>query len=184
MPQGRGIAKVKAFTMMEVAVSMAITAIVISMSYTIYAIISKGYINFNRQSDEFATLIQLDNLLKRDFSEASLLVLIPGGLLVQKDSNRVMYVFKEDAVIRKSSIRDTFKVIALQKSYLFEGLPVNNALENINVGKITLDTLALERSRIDELKLLVRFREENIPYTYYKRYSSTNLMQRKAHAFH
>lgn len=169
---------------MEMAVSLAVAAIVIIITYTAYRIISKGYLDFNKRNQDLEMLIRLDELLKRDFDQAELIVQIPAGLLIQKDNSNVIYELMESSIVRKSSIIDTFKVKIREKLFSFEGSPVYAVVKLSENPNPETDISGLENSRVDRLDLTLEFKEENISSTYQKIYSSTDLIQRKANAIH
>ncbi|MBC7913519.1 MAG: prepilin-type N-terminal cleavage/methylation domain-containing protein [Pyrinomonadaceae bacterium] len=175
--------RVKAFTIVELSVSMAVSAIVIMMAYTVYTILGKGYRDFNVKNQEFSVLLRADEVLKRDFSDAGMILLTDRGILIKKDDLEIInYYFNDNEIIRKSTTIDTFKVKASQKDYSFESNPVYKNIEASKTEIAITDTLVLENSRIDEMKLIIIFRNELIPFSYHKHYSSLDLSNRKAHA--
>lgn len=167
---------------MELTVSMLVAAIVVMIAYTAYRIISNGYLDFTKKNQELGILISLDGLLKKDFGQATLVLQIAEGVYIQKERSQVLYKFYPGEIIRESVITDTFKVEVTERSALFEGSAVNGFSESAFSETLLQDTLRIEASRVDQLDLTIRFRSEDIPYSYHKAYSSQNLIQRKAHA--
>ncbi len=158
---------------MEVTIAMLVAAIVIGITYTAYAIISRSYMDFKTKNDGIAVLNRVDQLLKRDFEQADRIVGSGNEILIDKaDRARVNYEFDADVVIRKSVAIDTFKVKTGDIKITFEGV-VNNQRE---MEESSATALA------DELSFTVSFQHENIPYHYHKTYSSLNLIQRNPHA--
>ena len=162
--------KVKAFTIIEITISMLIAAIVIGIGYTAFLIISGSYRSFRQKSEDLESLIQLDRLLKKDFAGADSIFKTANGLQFRRNRDSVQYDFQPDFIIRNSTITDTFKFQNQDVQPLFENQAVNSS--------------DVEQDRIDELNLTIVFRDEKIPYHYYKEYSSENLIERMNHALH
>lgn len=157
--------KVKAFTIMEVAITMLISAVLIGIAYTSYSIIIKSYNAFNNKSSKLAVLYTLDHLLKQDFDQAAFISKDETAIVFKKDSSLITYEFYPDLVTRKSTRIDSFKVQTDGLITNFESAPV---LGLAGSGEL---------ERIDELLFNVQFEKEKIPYHYTKIYSSENLIE-------
>lgn len=151
---------------MEVVIAMLLAAVVIAITYTVFTIVARSYSTYNIKNNNLAVLIRLDELLRRDFEKAEIINKTEIGLYCTNGDKVVAYEFRPDEVIRSSRISDTFKVNMQTVSFLFEHAPV--------IGPASGN----EKNRIDELQLYLLFEEKKITYSYYKRYSSQNLMQR------
>jgi prepilin-type N-terminal cleavage/methylation domain-containing protein len=156
-------AKVKAFTILEVSISMLIAAIVIGIAYSAYNILSHSYLEYNKKKQETGVVLQLNQLLKKDFIKSDLILDDQGIVVFRNNGDIIRYEFTPDYVIRTSQIIDTFKVKSQQLNLSFEGQPVDLTNE--------------DAIRIDEADFTVLFENRLIPYHYYKQYSSVNLMQ-------
>ena len=164
---------IKAFTIMEVTITMLIAAILMGITYTAFSIINKSYNSFNTKNKDMAELELLDELLRKDFDRAE---------LIQKDQNRIIlkradltlvkYEFNPDYIVRTFGRIDTFKFKTEAFSTSFEGQQVNESGPSA------------EENRLDELDINLLFGNEKIPYHYYKQYSSINLIQRNPNALH
>ena|ERR1700748_99759 len=165
-------AKIKAFTIMEVTITMLIAAILMGIIYTAYSIISRSYQSFHIKNKEMAEVNQLDKLLKKDFDRAEIIEKTADGVMVINSGNTVIYEFRQEAILRTAVLTDTFKVKPDSLSALFEGQP----LDEIRSSD--------ESNRIDELSFSLLLQNEKIPYHYLKLYSSVNLIQRHADALH
>lgn len=163
--------KIKAFTILEVTISMAISAIVIMITYTAYQIISKGYINFNDKNDGLAMLITLDNLLKQDFIQADAVLLSSNGFIFKKDSSKVIYELGDSLIVRKSTINDSFPVKIIKRAVSFNGLPVQ--IDHLKINEEHLNEI--ENYKFDQLDLTIKYKTEMINNTYIKTYSSSDL---------
>ena len=74
---------------MEVTIAMIVAGIVVMMSYTVFTIMGKSYLDFSKKNESIASLLLFDKVLKRDFSNARLIVLASDALLLKKDSSHI-----------------------------------------------------------------------------------------------
>ena len=162
--------RIKAFTILEVTITMLIAGLLIGITYTSYSIIIQSYHSFTSKNDDMAVLVTLDHLLKRDFTRADIITKTPNGINLAGAGNVVDYQFTPDFVIRSATRIDTFKV---------QTRDMNTSFENSPISEIT-DTE--EQSRVDQLDFTLIFQNEKIPYHYHKLYSSVNLIQRNPNA--
>lgn len=162
--------KIKAFTVMEVTVTMLVTAILIGIMYTSYSIIVKSYGGFNTKNDEMAALVSLDHVLKRDFERSESVYKTQDGIVLKKDDTMIDYVFTPDFIVRKAARADTFKVQTRDVTASFENMPLSEVQETE------------EQNRADVLGFTLTYKNEQIPYLYHKLYSSVNLIQRNPNA--
>lgn len=149
---------------------MLVAAILIGITYSVYSVISKSYISFNRKSEEMAIQLQLDKSLKKDFNQAEIIFKDTRGISFKSAEHAVTYIFEPDYIIRSEFNTDTFKVKAETMNTMFERKTIN---------EVSLDE---EQNKLDEFKLVILFKNEKIPYHYYKLYSSVNLIKRKPNA--
>ncbi|MDB5146187.1 MAG: hypothetical protein JWQ57_207 [Mucilaginibacter sp.] len=162
--------RVKAFTIMEVTITMLIASILMGITYTTYSIISRSYLSFNIKNKGMAELEQLDGLFKKDFDRAEIILKETGGISIKNTDRIVTYEFTPDFIVRTAGIADTFKIKTEEIMTSFEGLPVNEA------------SSTEEQNRLDELSFTLDYQNEKIPYYYHKQYSSVNLIQRNLNA--
>jgi len=159
--------KVKAFTIIEVTISMMIAAIVIGIAYTAYTIINKSYLSYNTKHEEIAVLLRLNELMTKDFDHADIVEKSDSGLTIKMGINVINYVLAPNYIVRTSGIADTFKVKTQQISTSFAAQPLT---------EVGTDE---EQNRVDELDMIVVYENKMFPYHYFKQYSSANLFQRK-----
>jgi Tfp pilus assembly protein PilE len=162
--------KVKAFTILEVTITMLITALLIGITYTSYSIIVKSYQSFDKKNNEMAVLATLDHLLKRDFDQAESIFKDQEGIALISINKTIKYQFKLDYILRIGARTDTFKV---------QTQDVNTAFENVSINEVQETE---EQNRIDELAFTLIYQNEKIPYHYVKLYSSVNLIFRNPDA--
>lgn len=151
--------KVRAFTLIEVTISMLIAAIVIVTTYTAYQIISQNYLNYVKKQNLIASFTIMDKLLRDDFLKANPIVKTDSGLEFHMDNGKVQYQFNDSLIIRNQyNLRlDTFNIVLHTINFTFEN-------EESGVGR-----------RIDLLSYLVTLDNETIPMSYRKMYSAQNL---------
>ncbi|MDB5008616.1 MAG: hypothetical protein JWP45_3009 [Mucilaginibacter sp.] len=159
--------KLKAFTILELTVTMLITALLIGITYTSYSIIVKSYRSFTLKNEDMGILISLDHVLKRDFDLADVILKTSDGLTLKSDQKIVKYTFNPDFITRESVKTDTFKVETQLVQTSFETILVNDIQD------------AEEQNRLDDLTFSLLYQNEKIPYHYHKNYSSINLILRK-----
>jgi Tfp pilus assembly protein PilE len=162
--------KVKAFTIMEVTITMLISAIVIGITYSAWSIVSQSYTAYQNKNEGLALLSRIDQLLAKDFAHAELISKTEDGVLLMSPSDTINYVFKPDFIVRASLVIDTFKVQNGGVTTLFESQPVS---------EVNPDG---EQNRVDELDFFILLKNGNIPYHYQKQYSSANLLGRNPNA--
>lgn len=162
--------KVKAFTILEVTITMLIAAILLGITYTSYSIVVKSYRSFTIKNDNMAVLISLDHLLKRDFGKATIVIKDADGIDLKNDQQLIKYSFNPDFIIRTSIRVDTFKVQTQDVITSFENVPLNEIQDTD------------EQNRLDEVSFTLLYQNEKIPYHYRKLYSSENLIQRNPNA--
>ncbi|HAL80964.1 MAG TPA: hypothetical protein DCO83_01020 [Mucilaginibacter sp.] len=162
--------KVKAFTIMEVTITMLITGLIIGITYTSYSIVIKSYHSFTIKNDNMAVLVGLDHVLKRDFDRADSILKDSAGITIKKNDVSIKYIFMPDFIVRNSVRNDTFKVQTQDVITTFE-----------NITNIEMQATA-EQNRIDGLDFTLMFQNEKIPCHYRKLYSSENLIERNPNA--
>jgi len=162
--------RVKAFTIIEVTITMLISAIVIGITYSVYSIVSYSYSSFNSKNENMAVVLRLDELLRKDFDRSQCIVKDTSGITFQAAGRLIKYKFDPDYILRIDLITDTFKVKPDTANVFFETKPINE-----------IETSA-EQNQIDELNLTLTSQNEKITYHYHKVYSSENLFTRKPDA--
>jgi predicted Zn-dependent peptidase len=162
--------KIPAFTIMEVTITMLISAIVIGITYTAFSIITRSYHSFDSKHKDMAAVLRLDELLQKDFNRAEIVLKDTNGIVLKDSSRIIKYRFNADYVLRIGIMVDTFKV---------KSDSVSTTFENTAVNETGTDE---EANRLDKLDLNITLQNEKIPYHYYKIYSSVNLINRNPNA--
>jgi hypothetical protein len=164
--------RIAAFTIMEVTITMLISALVIGITYSIFAIVSRSYQAFHRKNEEIANVLRLDGVLRKDFDRGELILKDSTGIGIVKPSGLIHYAFYPDYVLRNGIKTDTFKVKTDSVSTFFENTPIND----VSPDK--------EQNRLDRVDIPVFLQNEKFTYHYSKIYSSENLFIRKPDAIH
>jgi prepilin-type N-terminal cleavage/methylation domain-containing protein len=165
--------RIKAFTLLEVVVSMIIAALVITIAYTAYQIIHRSYATYQLKNTQMAMLLRLDELLQKDFSRSMLISRTADGLAFTDSSSVIRYTFTAGAVVREGISIDTFRVITQNINLQFESKTLT-----------AFPAEEPESDRIDELSFNGLYADEIIPYHYHKQYSSENLIEKTPDAIH
>ncbi len=115
--------RIKAYTIMELLVGMALSSIVISSAYYSYLTINKEFNRFRNAKTTILELSELNEQLDRefDFSEK---IIFSNGLLTFNfvDRKPINYEFVDTFIIREiDGIKDTFDLRFLDIKVEFEG---------------------------------------------------------------
>lgn len=154
--------KIAAFTLLEVTVTMLISAICITICYTAYSLIQGYYIRFGEKNQQADLVLNLKHVLERDFQKALHVIKTDEGLMVKQDSLIIDYSFNDKQVLRqiKELHTDTFNIPIQRIDFYFEGHEVNVA-----------DT-------IDRLNLTIMMNSKmSVPLYINKNYSSADLFK-------
>lgn len=153
--------KIKAYTLLEVTIAMLLSAICITICYTVYGIVTSYYITFHEKNEVADGIMSLKYSLAHDFSKGKYVFKSDSGLTVQVDTTKIFYSFSNQQVLRKMNElhTDTFKVQAGLLLTYFENVEVNSA-----------DT-------IDQINFSVLLKGTIIPIQVNKYYSATDLFK-------
>ena len=161
---------IPAFTIMELVIAMLISAIAIGLMYSAYTIVSKSYLSFTGRNEDISTVLLLDQRLNRDISKAEVITRVNNTITMKSGKDTIRYNFAGSLVIRQSLLTDTFKVNTDGVLTSFESMNVDEPPAD-NQGKV-----------IDDIRFILLFKGQKIPYHYHKAYSSVNLLQSTADA--
>ncbi len=148
--------RVKAFTIIEMTVVMLLSAIVISMAYFAFELLSRRYVKYKEQSEVFYKVTLLDQLLSRDFFVSDSIKSEGEILKVYKADITSDYHFGSKYVVRQfSGQTDTFYFNVEKKELLY-----NQQL------------IADGNSMTDQLNLTLLLNGKVLEYNYIKHYSA------------
>lgn len=157
--------RVKAYTIMELTVGMLIAALVITMTYTVFNIVSLSFSEFTKKHDHLASLLRLDELLRRDMRISKDLRGSGNDLYIFVDTSVIHYSFVPKRVIRQALRTDTFNINSDHIEMRFEKQLLQSEYSNGDSLK-----------RIDEVSFLINDGKQSVPYHYHKIYSAVNLI--------
>lgn len=161
--------KLPAYTLIELTVAMLISAVVITILYQAYMVITSSYIVFNQKNKKQAELASLEKLLGNDFEQGKEIVRSQEGFAIKLHDNRqIAYSLLDFGVVRNQFElqADTFKIHTYSSDYYFQHA------EAVIDGKIDLLDLQLQQdSTIVQIKK-------------YKQYSSADLFKKNAYNRH
>lgn len=152
-----------AFTIIEVMVAMAITAVVVSLSFAGLRLVQLQFAQYQRQQTIVADYRRCLTLLKHDVYHSTYVVYTPEHLQCYNIPDTIYYQFRENHVIRQYGLqhRDTFPVnIAIHNGY-FQGLSRTGLVDEleIHVG-LTDFTKHLRHRKVYSAADLIRWEDE------------------------
>lgn len=110
--------KLKAFTIIELIVTMIISGIVISMAFTIYFKTSTSFQRYVINAQSINDAMALHVLLRKEFENAENVQFRRGRLEIHKGEHIIYYDFAEEYVIRELKYdADTFWVYTKNLEY-------------------------------------------------------------------
>ncbi len=92
---------IKAFTIIEVIVSLLISSIVISLAYTVFINSETYFENIKKQSSYSIQYIDFYSVLKRDINRSNSIAYINNELILKFDNDQVIYSFEDEYVERE-----------------------------------------------------------------------------------
>lgn len=134
--------RLKAFTLLELLVAMAITGIVISISGIVYNMLGRQFHSFHEANERISSAFALHSRLSSDFINASLIELNEEGMLVrQANKEPVQYRFTDKAIMRIDQYRtDTFRVGAEEvKFYSREEVKEEGLVDELHFSATVLE---------------------------------------------
>ncbi len=138
--------RLKAFTIIEIIVTLAISTFIIMVAMMAYFVVNKQFSEYKRLNDELKAIYEVNFLMQNDFNESEVInfnekdrtMLFEGGI-------KIKYQLRKNEIIRSSvNSIDTFSI---QHSNL-ECLGVENQLNEILVKSIKLN-IKIKRSEIE-----------------------------------
>ena len=145
--------KVKAFTLVELLVSMLISSIVISMAYVSYDIVYKQFSNYKNINKKINEVILIDMLLKNDFFQAKEIYCKTSDKLIFKDkqNHENTYLFTPGYIIRKSNeVNDTLFIGASKILFKFQNEELFS--DNASLTNKLMDEFCFESFVLGEIE--------------------------------
>lgn len=150
----------KAFSIVEAIVSMAIMAIILSVVFFIFSITTERMLDYKNQNQLINDLNRLTYSLNKDIFENEKMNLIENQIFFKDYSGKLIkYDFNENYMLRSSEVFvDTFKIILKNKQL--------DSVKNSSHKKVFL-----------KLKLTVFVNEKEMDLNFYKHIYANELLQ-------
>jgi type II secretory pathway pseudopilin PulG len=142
---------IKAFSIVEVMVSMVITAIIVGLIFGVFTIVSEQIVEFKKENEQTADFNRLSYSLNKAVFDCEKMLPKENGVYFQTyDGDTILYQKKDDYLIRKAAtFTDTFR---------------------LNFQAIRLDSVynAKKSKVFQRLELELLIHEKNVPLRFYK----------------
>ena len=155
---------IPAFTLIEVVVSLAITAIIMSIVFVIFTITSERLLDFKKQNEGINDLNRLSYIMQKAMAESEdIMIDDENGILFTYYNGKIFKLqIKENNIIGTDrQFTDTFKIV---------------------VSKIVYDTLANTKKNniYKRLKCETIINNKEIPLAFYKKIYPDQLLKQSA----
>ncbi len=152
--------KLKAFTLMEVTIAMVLAAISIGISFSVYRLLSKAYMDYDEKNRITAEFTRLEQRLSKDIQHTNRIFKAESGLTVTDTLGNIQYTFTPDYITRNQYDlkTDTFFIRNNDLITSFES-------EDVESGSL-----------IDYISATLEFSGREIHVSYVKLYSAEELM--------
>lgn len=153
--------ELKAFTILEVTISMLIAALSMAIAFAAYTIMNSSYRDFDTKNRKLAEWELVERQLSRDFELAGIIRSLGDGIVLKDDSGLIAYHFTENYILRDQyGIRtDTLQLPVSDFSSRFE-----NRLSDIG-------------NTVDKLYLQIPSGKEPAEMSFFKLYSARDLIE-------
>ena len=152
----------KAFTIIELLVVLALSTIVIFIGWNVHFLISGQFRDYRISKDQYLEVKSLQASLAFDINQANYIVKKENGIEFKFETSSIEYAFKRETVTKTKNDQEEsnyiFDLEVISFQGFFEQLPKQNGL-------------------IDKLILNIQMMEQQFNYFYYKNYSSEDLMK-------
>ena len=153
--------RVPAFTVIEIVVTLILTAIVFSIGLFAYRVFHNQFQQYSGEVSKQTELFILKRALDRDIKNCERLELIDAGFNCLTDTSSTSYIIDGDLLIRGNAF-------AVQDSFLLQDLLVSTSFEN-------KETLVLGEF-IDRIKIEFTQGERRSVFQLEKQYDAYTLM--------
>lgn len=140
--------RIKAFTILEVIINLAIMAIIVSMVYFVFGYFSNTVYDYNKMALENFTIKSFYTLMEEDFYTSEKVISENGKVfdIVFYDERKVQYIRKGDYFFRKmATVKDSIKVKDMQIEYLWND---SKKLSENPIKSIRITTLLYEKETL------------------------------------
>lgn len=130
--------RIKAYTLMEVTVSMLLAAVCISICYSAYGLINNYFSAFQKKNAITQEVLTLNATMDKDFLRAKYIIRTANGIHIKSPDQLISYNFGEQEVLRSvSGLRtDSFHLSPVNIIFRFRGHEVQ---ERDTIDQVNLD---------------------------------------------
>ncbi|MBO9702109.1 MAG: prepilin-type N-terminal cleavage/methylation domain-containing protein [Sporocytophaga sp.] len=154
--------KFKAYTIVEMIVTMLITSVTISIAYSSFRIINGQFGQYKSRSHRNYELVLLDKFMMKDFTNSIRVIRNTEGYSCQYLDKSIDYEFEESYILRKSNLTDTFKLKIVEPKFYF-----------MNEEEFVPGAL------IDKVEFTGIIEEESLSFLYKKEYGADILVEKE-----
>lgn len=154
--------KLKAYTIVEMIVTMLITSVTISIAYSSFRIINGQFGQYKTRSHRNYELVLLDKFMMKDFTNALRIIKNADGYSCQYQDKIINYEFEDSFILRKSNLTDTFKLKIVEPKFYF-----------MNEEEFVPGSL------IDKVEFTGIIEDESLPFLYKKEYGADILLEKE-----
>lgn len=153
--------KLKAFTILELVVTMAIMGIVATIAYSVAETSQMQFHSYENGQTTLAQISQLNSLLQQDTDRCTRMLKSQDGVTFIKPHDTTVYFFEPDFIARiQTGQSDTFTLLPEDFSASYD-------------GKAQL----LPGSLIDQVQFVAYLDESAFPFAAHKKYDARFLLQ-------
>lgn len=153
------IKRLRAFTMMEIIVTMAISGIVLATAMTAFIIIQRQFDNYRERGGEIFQVQRTRSLMAKDLAEASMVNSAGASLaLTMPDGRTLMYHFRVGVLTREFGMHEDTLAVGITIPDI-EYVPDVGANAPVNLIRFTMES-----------------GKKTYPLTFYKAYSPADLI--------
>jgi prepilin-type N-terminal cleavage/methylation domain-containing protein len=148
--------KIKSFTLPELLIVMIITAIVVSMAFSVLRLVQKQIHTIETNFNKTANLALFEQKMWQDFNEFQIIQFNEkqNSLVLESEIDTVHYSFQDNYVLRN---KDTLKLKLAPTTFFFEGKEVKGGdIDALSIsGKATLPNYEIFVSKRNDLTLSI-----------------------------
>jgi hypothetical protein len=152
---------VSSFSIVEAIVGMAITAIIMSIIFVVFSIVTERMMDYKNQNELICDLNRLTYSINKDIFENEKMNIVDNEITFKSYSGEsIKYSFQEEYALRNNEIFiDTFK---------------------IKLNQITIDTLKSKSEQVvfQKLKFNIEVNENKMDLKFFKRIYANELLKK------
>jgi hypothetical protein len=161
--------KMKAYTLVEVIVTMLLSAIIIGIAITGYSMTNDQFRIFDTSTKQSLDVLQFDAMMKTDVDKCNAIFWEDNELILKGENNIIIYSFDDEIILRKEQLQFEFEGEIKVKTIELRILKKATFFENEQKDYGIIDTFILSINNFGRTQIL--------PYS--KRYSAVQLMNFK-----